>query len=344
MDFMPAFRSDATPTGRFLRKAETILLGFVTIYFLVGFVIGMQAAKYTVQAQEGLGNNARADADTAGLLYTVYAVVWEPANKPVRFVLPKRGLYKIFDTDKGTWYLDAAPMFAGLLADMLIVFGFTMLRLVVLGERSSDLDKPYEPPPLPKEQQYKEGANLKMEQAASAVCAAAGTGRIAEMLGALPPDADAEPMVAAVEEYQSALAEFVAGDPASAHQGAVRALELARAGYRGTHVAVAYPMELVGHCALEAGDVATARRYYQDAAVIWKSQGGFQRYSAGVVALDGHGRTEIRAGRKASGVAALARARALLAECGTPAQVAETARGHADFLRRNGMVSEADAV
>lgn len=338
----PAIRSDATPTGRFLRKVEAILLVAVSIYFLVGFALGMEMAKHQVKSDAGVGNQT-ANANTSQLLFDFYSVVFEPANKPFRYVLPKRGLYKVYDTPKGTWYLDAAPAVAGLFADMLIVFGFSMLRLVVLGERASDLDKPYEPPPVPREQQYTEGINLKMEEAASKVCGAAGTGRLTEMLGALPPDTDADPKEAAVEEYQSALAEFVAGDPATAHQGAVRALDLAQTGYGGTHIAAAYAMELVGHCALEAGDVVTARQHYQNAAAIWNTQGG-KRYPAAVVALDGHGRTEIRAGRNASGVAALKRARTLLSHCGTPAQQAETARGHADFLRRNGLSVEADAV
>lgn len=342
--FAPAFRSDASSVGRFLRRVETVLLGCVTIYFLVGFMLGMQAAKFTVMAQEGLGNNRAADADSARLIYDLYRVAFEPANKPVRYVLPKRGIYTLFTTDKGTWYLDAAPAFAGVLADLLVVLGFTVLRLIVLAERPGLSDRPYEPPPIPKEKAYTEGVNLKMEAAASDVCGAAGTGRIAELLGALPADDDPDPRVAAVEEYRSALVEFVAGDPETAQRQAIRAFDLACAGYPAQHIAIAYPAELVGHCAVEAGDLATALHHYQLAAAIWKNHSQVPRYTAAVVALDGHGRSEIRAGRKAAGIAALARARALLARCGSAAQRAETARGHADFLRRNGLIAEADAI
>lgn len=115
--------------GKIIGRAQSVLMSIIAIYFLAGVVLGNAAVRETVRGEDQ-GDAVAVDAGNT--LSSVYNIVWEPANRPVRSFLPQGGRYALFQMDNRYWYLDVAPLIAGALASALVVLGFNLLRRAFL--------------------------------------------------------------------------------------------------------------------------------------------------------------------------------------------------------------------
>jgi hypothetical protein len=123
----PTDRAD-TPLARIVGRAQGVILFLVVIYFLAGTLLSDVGARNKVEGEKRGDAVAR---DTGEKALSLYDLVFEPVNRPVRPFLPKRGVYPVLERDNVTYHFDVAPLVAGFLVLLAVVAAFALVRLVL---------------------------------------------------------------------------------------------------------------------------------------------------------------------------------------------------------------------
>ncbi|MBI1833073.1 MAG: hypothetical protein HYR84_16660 [Planctomycetes bacterium] len=120
-------KTQSSVIGTILEYVESCLFPVIGIYFFAGFLLSMAVTRHAIQ---GEGQYDAAVREAGDALAWFYGVVFELANRPARLILPKEGLYQLFEMDNRAFFLDMAPVAAGFIVMVLLVLALNVVRII----------------------------------------------------------------------------------------------------------------------------------------------------------------------------------------------------------------------